>query len=312
MKYKILILLCVTLVFGCRKNSDDASAEIEETAQQLGDVMASIDEAGGGNGNIASLQNSIQKTFERYAPEEVPPPSMVASIVIPKAEAASCSTTGAPFSSCTGNQITRTFNNCSIGTASLSGDVTFAWTATGTQCAIDANGEKVERKPNFILTGRRGATLTVSTTTTMGQVIELTNLNGGGANRVFSFTNGGIKRKFTAGGNTLFENTTTTNSAITITGSDRNNRVLTGGSLRVANNLTNVTCDYVPTNVTWAGTACNCPTSGSWSGTCSNGRSTTLNITGCGTATYTEGGDTVNVVFDRCGSQFKYLYFCFK
>ena len=307
MKYKILILLCVTLVFGCRKNSDDASAEIEETAQQVGDVMASIDEAGGSTGNIASLQNSIQKTFERYAPEEIPHPSMVASIVLPKAEAAGCFTVpaGTSYTACssaTNGAITKTFNNCAIGTASLSGDVTFVWTATGTQCAIDSLNEQVERKPNFVLTGRRGATLTVSTPGPTGQIIKLTNLNGGGVNRVFEFTNGGIKRKFTAGGNTLFDNTTTTNSAITITGSNRTNRVLTGGSLRVANNLTNVTCDYVPTNVTWAGTTCNCPTSGSWSGTCSSGKSTTLNITGCGTASYTEGSDTVNVVFDRCGS----------
>lgn len=307
MKYKILVLLCVTLAFGCRKSTDNASAEIEETAQQIGDVMASIDESSGSsNGNIASIQNSIQKTFERYAPEEIPHPSMVASVIIPKAEAASCSTVGASgttYETCgqtAANTIKKTFNNCSIGTASLSGDVTLTWAAGGTPCAIDAPTEKVERKPNFVLTGRRGATLAVTTPGPNGQVIEYT--SGAGASRVFSFTNGGIKRKFTAGANTLFDNTTTTNSAITITGSDRTNRVVSGGSLRVANNLTSITCDYVPTNVTWAGTTCNCPTSGSWSGTCSDGKTTTLNITGCGTATYSEGSDTVSVVFDRCGS----------
>lgn len=309
MKYKILVLLCVTLVFGCRKSEDNATAEIEETAQQIGDVMASIDESSGStNGNIASMQNSIQKTFERYAPEEIPHPSMVASVIIPKAEAASCFTvgpSGTSFTACsstTNGSITKTFNNCSIGTASLSGDVTLAWTAAGNQCAMDSLNEQVERKPNFILTGRRGATLAVSTPNPSGQILKLTGNAAGGANRVFEFTNGGIKRKFTSGSNTLFDNTTSTNSAITITGSDRNNRVMSGGSLRVTNNLSSVTCDYVPTNVTWAGTSCNCPTSGSWSGTCSDGKSTTLNITGCGTGSYTEGSDTVSVVFDRCGS----------
>jgi hypothetical protein len=303
MKYKILLLLCVTLVFGCRRNSDDASAEIEETAQQIGDVMASVDEAGDSSGNIASLENSMQKTFERHAPEEIPHPSMVASIVIPKAEAASCFTSGATYSSCsssTDGTRVRTFNNCSIGTASLSGDVTFVWSGGASNCRISAASQQVERKPNFILTGRRGATLTVSTPGANGQVLAYQ--SGTAANRVFQFTNGGIKRKFTAGGNTLFDNTTTTTSAITITGSDRNNRVMNGGTLRVTNNLTSVTCDYTPTNVTWAGTSCNCPTSGSWSGTCSNGRTTTLNITGCGMGTYTEGSDTITVAFDRCGS----------
>ena len=307
MKYKITILICASLAFGCGKSTDDASAAIEETAQQIGDVMASIDEAGGSSGNIASLQNSIQKTFERYAPEEVPHPSMVASIVIPKAEAASCFTvpSGTSYTSCsssTNGSITKTFNNCSIGTASLSGDVTFVWTAAGVQCAMDNLNEQIERKPNFVLTGRRGATLAVTTPNANGQIVKLTNLNGGGANRIFEFTNGGVKRKFTTGGNTLFDNTTTTTSPITITGSDRNSRILTGGSLRVTNNLTSVTCDYVPTNVTWAGAACNCPTSGSWSGTCSNGKTATLSITGCGSGSYTEGGENVSVVFDRCSN----------
>jgi hypothetical protein len=308
MRSKILVLLCVTLVLGCNNGNNDAISELEETAQQIGDVMASIDEAGGSSGNIASLQNSIQKTFQRHAPEEVPHPSLVASVIIPKAHAASCFTvgvTGTSYSACTSvtnGSITKTFNNCSIGTASLSGDITFAWTATGTQCAMDSVNEQIERNPNFVLTGRRGATLTVTKTGGTGQVVKLTNLNGGGANRIFEFTNGGINRKFTNNGTTLFDNTTTTTLAITITGSDRTNRALSGGSLRIANNLKSITCDYVPTNVTWAGGTCNCPTSGSWAGTCSNGKTTTLNITGCGTGSYTEGSDTISVVFDRCGN----------
>jgi hypothetical protein len=120
---------------------------------------------------------------------------------------------------------------------------------------------------------------------------------------VFTYSNDGISRVFTLGATTLFNQTTTTTSPVTITGGARANRVMSGGNIRVTNNLTSVTCNYVPTSVTWAASgSCNCPETGSWAGSCSNGKSTTLSITGCGTANYTEGSETTAVTFDRCGT----------
>ena len=93
--------------------------------------------------------------------------------------------------------------------------------------------------------------------------------------------------------------TSQTTSAITVTGTGRSSRTMSGGSLRVTNNLTAVTCDYVPTDVAWS-TTCNCATSGTWSGTYSDGKSASIAITGCGTANVTLASDTQAVVFDRC------------
>lgn len=302
MKLTLLMIAAATLFFGCKKSDATYAADIQETAQQVGDVMASVDESGGSGGNIASMkdieqmQKSVKKSFDRYAPGELSE-NMVAKLFLPEAQAASCA--GAGFAACdnTTRKIVRSFAGCTVGSAVFSGDVTLTWSVAGTNCSMGGvNGAMITRVPNFTVTGRRGATLTVSKTGTNGQTIELVNAG------VLKFKNDGINRVIASGATTLFNQTTATSGDITVTGTSRTNRVMSGGSLNVTNNLTSVVCNYVPTNVTWAGGTCNCPTSGSWSGTCSDGKTTTLDITGCGTANFTEGSSTEAVVFDRCGA----------
>ena len=297
MKFKIILLLCLALNFGCKKSetsADDTSAE--ETAQQIGDAMASVDEAGGSSGTIASTQAAVQKTFARLAPDEIPNRSLLSHILLPQAEATSCGDSG--FSACSGSGvITRDFAGCTVGTAVFTGTVTLAW-SNGSTCSMLSNGESLTRSPSFTVTGRRGATLAVSKTGSIGQKLYRD------SDGVFSFTNDGINRKFTtADASVLFDQTTSVSvsSPITVTGGARSGRVMNGGTLHVVNNLTSVTCDYSPTNVTWSA-GCNCPTSGSWTGTCSNSNTTTLSITGCGTATFTDGSFSSTVTLDRCGS----------
>jgi hypothetical protein len=136
----------------------------------------------------------------------------------------------------------------------------------------------------------------VSKTGSNGQVITKT----GGS--TFSFTNDGIRRVFQLNGIDILDFTTNTESAITITGATRANRIVNGGVLRVTNNISNVYCDYVPSNVTWNTTNCNCAVSGTWSGSCSDSTTSSVEITGCGAATVTASGTTQNVTFDRCFS----------
>ena len=148
----VLCSLFISLV-GC-KNTTTEAADIQETAQQVGDVMASVDEVGGSSGNIAanskSMQNSIEKTFERFAPGELNDfnKNSIASILQPKAYAAACA--GAGFSTCTtggtGGVITRTFGMCTIGAATFDGTVTLTWANSsaanctlGTCCASSWN-----------------------------------------------------------------------------------------------------------------------------------------------------------------------------
>ncbi len=295
MKLTILFLITSALFFGCKKAEVTTSADIQETAQQIGDVMASVDETGGSTGNIASMQNSVRQSFQRFAPLEINE-NMIAKLFFPHANAAGCGI--ASFAPCASDVIVRSFNGCTVGSATFSGDVSLTWTG-GTPGICSMGGipdARITRVPNFTVTGRRSASLAVTKTGTFGQRIEL--VSGG----VVRFSNDGINRVFSLGSTILFNQTTATSGDITVTGTTRSNRIMNGGSLNVTNNLNAVVCNYIPTNVTWAGGTCNCPTSGSWSGSCSNGKTTTLDITGCGTANYTEGSDTEAVTFDRCGT----------
>ena len=301
----ILILLIPFLFSSCKITAiPTESADIQETAQQIGDVMASVDEVGGAGGNIASntIQNSIEKTFKRYAPGELDEShkSMIANILQPQALAATCS--GAGFAMCSGRVMTRTFNNCTVGTATFSGTVTSTWGGvSSSDCTLGTTaGGTITREPNFTVTGRRGATLAV-TKSGGGIGQRLTWTAGLSTAKQFTFTNDGINRKFTINSTVLFDQTTTTTSAITVTGTDRANRVMNGGVLNVSNAVTGISCDYQPTNVTWS-TGCNCPTSGSWAGSCSDGKTSSLVLsTTCGQATYTVGTDTQSITLDRCG-----------
>lgn len=300
MKSYILISFLILSLFSCKKSSESTggSPDISEPAQQVGDVMASIDEAGAGNSSIAYQPNAEMKTFARY--EKEPLRDFLFRSFAPSAVAASCAT-GSSFSSCSSNVITRTFNDCTtlLGTVTVSGTVTLTWVdgATDNTCAMTTSGHSISRSPNFTMTGRRGATLTVSKAATYGQRIT----RGATANAL-TFTNDGIRRQFNGSLASFDFTTQTTGSGLTITGATRAGRVLSssgGAALRVTNNNSGAICDFTPTNVTWAAT-CNCPTSGSWSVSCQDGSSASLSLTGCGTGTYTVGASSESVSFDRC------------
>lgn len=301
MKFNILIVLFISLGFlSCKKTDSTSAVDIEETAQQIGDVMASVDEAGGSSGAIAYND----KVMERLVP------SPLFDSLLDKAYATACTSGGTStgFGSCTNNVVTRTLS-CTIGTAAtMSGTVTLTWNdlAVDNTCHMTTAGHYITRNPNFTITGRRGATLTVSKTGTNGQKIEYVSAGN------FYLTNDGIKRVFSLGGSSLFDYTTTiantSQGRVNITGTSRTSRILSGGQVVVTNNLTSEVCTYSPTAVTWPSDgSCTCPTSGSWSGSClASGSSTpstsTLTLTGCGTATYAKDSETQSLTFDRCSS----------
>lgn len=275
---KTLILALVAVsVLSCGKKAEDASSvgrtgsitvdANDENAQQIGEVMASIDEAGGATGSLA-----------------------IASI----GSHASCA--GYGFGSCTANTVTRIFNGCAIGLSTLNGTVGLTWTGSSANCTLGAAGDSIQRAPNFTMSGPRGGTLAVTKTGALGQTLTWT--GGSGASKTFDFTSDGINRRITHGGTTYYDVTTQTMSAITVSGANRSGRVMSGGTLRLKNNVTAVTCDVSPSNVTWE-IGCNCATSGNWSGNC-GGQTFAVEITGCGTGTLTVGTSSQSVAFDRC------------
>jgi len=287
----VSIALLLTAV-SCGKKDP---APDQEIAQNVGDQMSAVDEGGGSTG--AYSENEVfgaRRTFARLLPSEVQGP-WYERLLLPRAEATSCLLAGT-FGSCSSNVVTRTFNSCTVGLAVFSGTVTFTWSNGGlNNCTMPAANDSVSRKPNFTITGLRGGTFTASATGTIGQTITR-----GSAAGSFTFSNDGIRRVLKdGGGTTLLDFTTTTTTSLAITGAARSGRVLNGGTLHVVNNVSGTTCDFSPSNVTWTST-CNCATSGSWTGSCSDGKTATVTLTGCGTATLEVGSGSTDVTFDRC------------
>ncbi len=297
--YKILSpIIIISLLTSCNIKDEDSSSDIEEIGQQVGDIMASMDESSGSNsGTYAALSKSYKKTVARILPKSSYE-KIWDKLKINKSFAESCST-ATTFSSCSSNVINRNFSDCTIGLATIAGSVslTFDDAATDNTCALTTNGHSITRNPNFTITGLRGATIAVAKTGTVGQKVTR-----GASAGAFSFSNDGINRTLTlSAGSKLFDFTTRTTTDIAVTGTSRADRIMNTGTLEVTNNLTGVTCDVSPSNVTWTST-CNCASSGTWSGSCSDDTDFSLDITSCGAGSLTIGSDSQSFSFDRCFS----------
>lgn len=299
--YIYALSLALTACSGTTSTTASTSMS-DEIAQNIGDSMAGIDEAGGSSGSISQNSNvkEAQRLFARYAPTDLRKDVLVSQI-LPQAQATTCFAHG--FGSCTSNSITRNFGGCTVGIGAYNltytGSVAFTWSGAGAStCSMSSTSDSVTRNPNFTITTPAGASFAVSKTGTDGQ--KLTLASGSGTSRVFNFSNDGIRRVVTSSTSaTLYDFTTSTTSNITVTGTTRSNRVMNGGTLHVVNNLTSVTCDISPSNVTWSST-CTCASSGTWSGSCSDGNTVNLSISSCGSGTLTLGSSSTGVSFDSC------------
>lgn len=286
------LILGAILLSGCGNEVTD------ELSQQIGENMSSIDEMGGGDDTLAfrlpspKLRKSAGETILDWTER------LTAPFTIQRAHAVLCRLTDT-FDTCTSNRLTRTFSGCTIGSATISGTVKLDYTdaAVDNACALTANGHSIARTPSFTVSGRRGQTLTVSKTGSVGQRI----IRGSSAD-AFTFSNDGIRRVFTdSTGATTYDFTTEVTTAFTLTGSSRTDRSINGGSLKITNNLTGISCEVTATAATWS-SSCSCPVAGSWSGNCSNGDTLLIELTGCGSATVTKGLVSQGVSFDRCES----------
>jgi hypothetical protein len=271
------------------------SQEVTEVGNAVTDASASVDESGGSTGNLAQLQR-ITERYARLAPEEFRT-RWYAKDWIASASAATCD--GASFGACSGNTVVRNYGGCTILGATFTGTVYLVWGGASAACHPTASGDTITRVPAYQITGPLGGTYTVSKVGAIGQQIRLSNFNAS-ASRTQTFQSDGIRRVIkNAAGDVISDSTQSTVSAITITGTSRANRSMSGGTVRVLNNLTGSSCDFSPTNIRWSA-GCNCPSSGSWAGTCDDGRTSSITLTGCGTGTVALGGSSEDLHFERC------------
>lgn len=297
-KFKALVLLLAAAILsGCGASETVQLGEAdapEEFGSQLGDVMASIDEAGKGTTTISQYAPS----FDRYNMSSSKQVAFESAfkILLPEAMAAAC---GGTFSACASNQITRNFNSCSVGSYILNGSVTMTWVG-GTNCVLTAQSQSIRMVPDYTV-AKNNMTLTTSKSGTTGITLTLTT---SGTPGVWSYSNDGINRTLRYNGTTLLSLNTRTTTALTVTGSARSGRVLNGGTLEVINSTSGESCTFQPNNLTWGVPNCNCATSGNWTGNCSSLGTFTMSMNGCGLAnlSYTENGTakTKAIALDRC------------
>lgn len=294
----IFLLATVSFVFwGCSKAAEDYTVDTTiESAQQVGENMASIDETGGStNGTLTSNEyKSYEKAFARMSNDEVSKSQAFAQIIFPMAEATACNAT--TFTTCSASKLTRDYAGCSTaGGGAMTGNTQLTFAGTGAaSCTMPMANDYVDRVPNFTVTGLRGATFVVSATST-GQRTTRTGASS------FTFSNAGVNRKFTTPKGTVkLDITTSTTSAIAVTGNGRNARTMSGGAMLITNNLTAVACSLTPASIAWTA-SCNCPTSGTWSGSCTDSSTLSVAFTStCGQTTVTKDGVASTVTMDRC------------
>jgi hypothetical protein len=272
---------------GCRQQ---ALSDQEQIGASVGEVMASADESTNGSGATAAALPPVLRL-----PKELRGPAWRRALdsLEPSAYAASCGLS--TFSSCASGVRTRTFDGCSLGAATLAGSVTLTFSDTAA-CGVSAVGDSVNRMANFTLTGPYGGTLQVSSP---GGGQTLTRTAAG-----FDYAVPGMERVLVGpGGHTLFDIATSTTTPISITGTSRANLVIVSGALVVTHKLAGYSVTLQPHNLTWTAT-CNCAVSGSLTGTVSggkkDGKTATVELTGCGQAEVTIDGDSESVTLDRC------------
>ncbi len=290
----LVTLGSVTLIgFGCGAlgSYSFSDNEIDESTQSAGDDLASMDEAVSG---AVSVSRDGVEAIEMFADPGV----------VDLKSRALC--TSANFTTCAASARTRDFDNCTIGTTTWDGMINLAFNQS--DCKLDAAGEFVTRtlsSPGMVITGRRGGTITASTDTattwdgtSVGGGHKLTRTATG-----FTLSILGIHRSAkTSAGTEFFNISRKTTTDLTITGSTRNGRVVSAGTIVTYHNLKDFNMAWTPSNLTWT-SDCRCPTSGSMTGTATGsveGTFTMTFATTCGSVTLDKDGSSEAVTLDSC------------
>lgn len=306
----LLPLLIVGLGACTKKIADDETSigvdTSSEIAQQLGDLMSQVDESPSGTGSFAQSIRAEEKLFARLAPGSIVSPSPLQQVLFPSATAANCADEAFQ---CASGTATRTFADCSLGTATVSGSVTLSFRSNSTPkstCNLNAVQDNVRRVPDYTITGLRGASLTVTNEVGASglQITQITNTG----TKIYAVDNDGTRRVLKIGDTVVYDTTTkiennadpTNLQPMGVRGETRNGRKVVDGQLVITNNLTGGSCTIRNEELVWSSASCRCATSGTLEGECTDGKTLGLTITGCGEADITVNGETKSVTLDRC------------
>jgi len=135
-RYAVVFFVLTSASLGCRKTStSDDSGQI---GAAVGEVMSGLDEASQGGTTTAFLRGlPLLRT-----PEQLKGPLWRRALGGGVAYAASCATE--TFTACAGGVRSKTFGNCTIGSATLDGSVSLTF-STNPMCVMSAAGDAITR-----------------------------------------------------------------------------------------------------------------------------------------------------------------------
>jgi len=275
-----LVFWLIGLTTACTKNSDSPN-NLDAVGASIHQMLSDADETLSPSGQItarAPLKDWLERGWE---------------LLIPSAYAASCWSIGFTCNGSTG-VATRDFGSgCTLGFGGLTRtgtvSVTLAKADTSGTCSR-AQAATTVRKPNFAITSRSGAQLAVTsagvtaydTTVTFGEGQKLTHQ--GGEN--YTWETFGVNRKLTSGATTLYDISTRTGTPLSIVGTAREGRRITGGTLQIFHNVAEYTSSLTFEDIEYSA-SCNEPVAGTLHGELTGSLAGTLTVTfnGCGSST---------------------------
>ncbi len=201
-------------------------------------------------------------------------------------------------STCSANADTITWNNCSVGLASLTGGWTETWSAgfcaNGAMPGALINGTSVTRtSTSQVLTLASGATLTTDTnahTTYNGTALPATGITVSMASGTRTVNVNGIHKVMIGPiGRTWFNHSITGN--LNVTGSRATGNRVINGTSTLYHNLALYQAAHTFNSATWGSSTCCYPTSGSISSVLTGSRTGNTSLTfsaTCGQATFVD------------------------
>lgn len=306
-RMSVLILFLSLALGSCKgadgtsaSDADESSANISESAMAEAGQQATATE-GASSPNLMSfdeLESDLQ-TVDLVDPQSDIHPT------------AACTFSSAR-STCSSNVDTIAWNNCTLGTALLSGGWSETWSAgfcaNGNRPGALTNGNSVTRTSSGqILTLASGATVTSSTTAHTaydGTAIPGTGITVSMASGTRTIVINGLQKVMVGPYGRTWFNHSITSAGLSVSGTRAGGNRIVNGTSTLFHNLAKYKATHTFNAVTWGSSVCCYPTSGSISSTLTGSKTGNVSLTftaSCGDATFTDTDlKTASVRLSQC------------
>tara|TARA_B110001454_G_C12723312_1_gene436619 strand:+ start:36131 stop:37018 length:888 start_codon:yes stop_codon:yes gene_type:complete len=294
MKFSKLITIAMIFAVaqGCKnKNADEDNSSISETEAVVESGMTAV------SGSMDEQSNSS------FAFQSVKPNSIWSTLLIDRAQAATCSR--AYLQSCSAGVKQIEYSDCSTlnGVRQMAGNVKLSF--SNASCTLNSNGDYVTRTYSTAITGPRGGVVSNSSDsatdyrgTSYGGGAKLTKTAAG-----YNLDILGKHKRMDRNGRQLFNVSVRTLQPLEVTGGlTRAARHVSNGQLEVNHNLAKFSSVITANDIAWGDCSCY-PVSGSLSIAFSGSKTGSATVTftnECGVASLQENGQTSKIELSYC------------